>query len=40
MVVGAERAAVMRWMQDTTGSSRLVETVRPAVRQAVAGVGP
>ena len=40
MVVGAERAAVMRWMQDTTRSRRLVETVRTAVRQAVAGVGP
>jgi AcrR family transcriptional regulator len=37
MVTGAERAAVMHWMQTHDGS--LVDTVRTAVRQAVAGLG-
>jgi AcrR family transcriptional regulator len=37
MVVGAERAAVMHWMQTRDGS--LVDTVRTAVRQATAGLG-
>ncbi len=36
MVVGAERAAVMHWMQTRDG--RLVELVRAAVRQATAGL--
>jgi hypothetical protein len=36
MVVGAERAAVMHWMQTRDGS--LVDTVRTAVRQATAGL--
>jgi AcrR family transcriptional regulator len=35
MVTGAERAAVMHWMQTQAGS--LAETVRQAVQQAVAG---
>src|SRR5689334_90382 len=37
MVVGAERAAVMHWMQTRDG--RLVDTIRMAVRQATAGLG-
>ena len=37
MVVGAERAAVMHWMQTRDGS--LVGAVRAAVRQATAGLG-
>jgi AcrR family transcriptional regulator len=36
MVVGAERAAVVHWMQTRDGS--LVGTVRTAVRQATAGL--
>jgi hypothetical protein len=36
MVVGAERAAVMHWMQTRDGS--LVDTVRTAVRQATAAL--
>jgi AcrR family transcriptional regulator len=36
MVVGAERAAVMHWMQTRDGS--LVDTVRAAVRQATAAL--
>jgi AcrR family transcriptional regulator len=37
MVAGAERAAVMYWMQTRAGS--LVATVREAVEHAVAGIG-
>lgn len=37
MVAGAERAAVMYWMQTRAGS--LMATVREAVEQAVAGIG-
>jgi AcrR family transcriptional regulator len=37
MVTGAERAAVMHWMQTRSGS--LTGTVRQAVRLAVAGIG-
>ena len=37
MVFGAERAAVMHWMRTRSGS--LVETVRDAVTEAVAGIG-
>ena len=37
MVVGAERAAVMHWMQTRDGT--LADTVRAAVRQATAGLG-
>jgi hypothetical protein len=37
MVTGAERAAVMHWMQTQAGS--LAEIVRQAVEQAVAGTG-
>jgi len=37
MVVGAERAAVMYWMQTRAGS--LMATVREAVEQAIAGIG-
>ncbi len=37
MVVGAERAAVMYWMQTRSGS--LIATVQEAVEQAVAGMG-
>jgi AcrR family transcriptional regulator len=37
MVVGAERAAVMHWMQTRDGS--LVDTVRTAVLQATASLG-
>jgi AcrR family transcriptional regulator len=37
MVVGAERAAVMHWMQTRDGS--LIDTVRTALRQATAGLG-
>jgi hypothetical protein len=36
MVVGAERAAVMYWMETQSGS--LAGTVRQAVEQAVAGI--
>lgn len=36
MIAGAERAAVMYWMQTKTGT--LVATVREAVEQAVAGI--
>ncbi len=36
MVVGAERAAVVHWMQNRDGS--LVDTVHTAVRQATAGL--
>jgi MftR C-terminal domain len=37
MVTGAERAAVMQWMQSRSGS--LAGTVRQAVGLAVAGIG-
>jgi hypothetical protein len=37
VVVGAERAAVMHWLQTREGS--LPQTVRAAVRQATAGLG-
>jgi AcrR family transcriptional regulator len=37
MVAGAERAAVMHWMQTRTGT--LAGTVRQAVEEAVAGIG-
>jgi hypothetical protein len=37
MVAGAERAAVMLWMQTRAGS--LMATVREAVEQAGAGIG-
>ncbi len=37
MVVGAERAAVMYWMESRSGS--LVGTVRDALEQALAGIG-
>jgi len=37
MVAGADRAAVMYWME--TRSESLAGTVRQAVRQAVAGIG-
>jgi hypothetical protein len=37
MVAGAERAAVMYWMETRSGS--LAGTVRRAVEQAVAGIG-
>jgi AcrR family transcriptional regulator len=41
MAVGAERAAVMHWMASPKGAARtgsLVQTVRAAVTQAVAGI--
>lgn len=37
MVAGAERAAVMHWMQSRSGP--LVATVRVALEQAIAGIG-
>lgn len=37
MVAGAERAAVMYWIQTRAGS--LMATVREAVEQAIAGIG-
>jgi hypothetical protein len=37
MVAGAERSAVMHWMQTRSGS--LIATVREAAEQAVAGIG-
>jgi hypothetical protein len=38
VVVGAERAAVRHWLQTSKPRGSLVDTVRTAVRQALAGV--